>query len=139
MDLRTLLVAALVVLAGCSGAPGSPDSDARTETESTTTEPEAELTEASGSVTNAAPNASGRASSTQDCSAVLYLEAVEHPTNETALAYGNLSAERKAEFDMALVEGSAELEESGEGYRFWVDRPYVEHDGNVYRADVAVC
>lgn len=138
MHLRTLLVAAIVVLAGCSGAPGSPDSDAQTETEPTTTGPEAELTEA-GSATNVAPNASSRASSTQDCAAVLYLEATEHPTNETALAYGNLSAERKAEFDMALVEGSAGLDESGDGYQFWVDRPYVEHDGNVYRSDVAVC
>lgn len=141
MHSRTLLVAALVVLAGCSGAPGSPESDARAETELTTPAgTEAKLTETFDSAATAAsPKAAGQASATHDCPAILYLEAVEPPTDEAALAYGNLSAERKAEFDMALVEGSAELEDGGEGYRFWVDRPYVEHDGNVYRAVVAVC
>lgn len=141
MHPRTLLVAALVVLAGCSGAPGSPESDAQAETELTTPAgTEAELTQTLAAAKTATPpKAGGRSASTSDCPAVLYLEAVDASTDETALAYGNLSAERKAEFDMALVEGSAELEDGGDGYQFWADRPYVEHDGNVYRADVAVC
>lgn len=130
MHPRVLLLAALIVLAGCSASPNSPASDASAETELLTPdETEAALTETtdSAAVTD----------STRDCSAVLYLEAVEPTTNETALAYGNLSTDRKAEFDMALVEGSAELGDDGE--EFWADRPRVEHDGNVYRADVAVC
>lgn len=141
MHPRTLLVAALVVLAGCSGAPGSPESDAQAATELTTpTGTEAELTATlDAAETTAPPKTGGPSAATRDCSAVLYLEAVDSSTDETVLAYGNLSAERKAEFDMALVEGSAELEDGSEGYRFWADRPRVEHDGNVYRADVAVC
>lgn len=141
MHPRTLLVVALVVLAGCSAAPSSPESDAQAETELTTPAgTEAELTETlDAAQTTAPPKTGGPSAATGDCSPVLYLEAVNSSTDEAVLAYGNLSAERKAEFDMALVEGSAELEDSGDGYRFWADRPYVEHDGNVYRADVAVC
>ncbi|RDI72016.1 hypothetical protein [Halopelagius longus] len=154
-------IAVLVVLAGCSAAPGSPapgspapdgqaetDATAAVETETATdgaiarySTNKAETNDAEATTPTKVTNgtkAAAASSSTHDCPPVLYLEAVERPSDETVVAYGNLSAERKAEFDTALVEGNAEIE-GGDGYEFWVDRPYVEHDGNVYRAVVAVC
>ncbi|MFC6823875.1 hypothetical protein [Halopelagius fulvigenes] len=154
MHPRTVLLvglAALVVLAGCSGAPGSPATEGPAQSDLTTAADETEAKTDEAIAKYATNNAeattptkvtdSTRAagsSATHDCPPILYLEAVERPSNETVLAYGNLTAERKAEFDTALVEGRAEIE-GGDGYEFWVDRPYVEHDGNVYRAVVAVC
>jgi hypothetical protein len=153
------LLAFALPLAGCAVAPdpaetvASGGGERATDTEreaSADTAPTStpdELVAADAVADDATPNAArvrpasaeGSASATGDCPALLYLDAVDPPADARVISYGNLPDERRNEFDRALVEGHAELEDGGEGYRFWANRPYVEHDGTVYRAVVAVC
>ncbi|MDS0293890.1 hypothetical protein [Halogeometricum luteum] len=120
--LATLLT--LVVLAGCLGGPGTtptPDPSATATATPTSTPTE-------------------RPPSTEDCPAYVSVDPVDEvPGDATVTPYGDLSEERRSEFETALSEGNAEVEDGGEAYSFWVDRPYVRYEGTVYRAVVAVC
>lgn len=131
--LASLALVVLVGFAGCAGTPGAPTTTATgTASETPEATPTRTATQTSG------PTADPP--STADCPALVSVDPVDDvPADATVLPYENLSAERRAEFETALSEGHAEIEGGGEGYRFWVDRPYVRYDGTVYRAVVAVC
>lgn len=124
----TVVVALLALLAsaGCVGLPGGTPTAGPSETPTRT---------ASAAST---PTADG--STFTDCPPVLHVGTVEDvPADATVIPHEELSADRRAEFDEARRTGDAELDRNGEGYAFWVDRPYVRYDGTVYDAAVAVC
>lgn len=132
LAIPTLLT--LVVLAGCLGGIGTTPTPDPSPTATTPTET---ATEAPGTPT---PTTTERPPSTADCPAFVSVDPVDDvPDDATVIPYGDLSAERQAEFRTALSEGHAEIEDGGEGYEFWVDQPYVRHEGTVYQAVVAVC
>ncbi|RYJ19577.1 hypothetical protein ELS19_00875 [Halogeometricum borinquense] len=136
---KALLVALLVSFAGCSGVPGLSDNGTPTPTQTATSTPTPTATP------TPTPTPTPTATPTEtisyiDCPGVLSIDSVENVTDDaTVIPYANLSAERQSEFDAAVGGQSVELDQQGDGYDFWVGRPYVRYNGSVYRATVAIC
>jgi hypothetical protein len=132
MHRTTLLVAGVVaLLVAFAGCAGGPPAGTETGTPTATDSPTVTATD-SPTVTTTSPGT--------HCPAFVEVDAVSDvPDDAAVIPYEDLSAERRAEFDAALSEGNAEVEDGGDGYEFWVDRPYVRYEGTVYRAVVAVC
>lgn len=148
MPSRTTLaaLALLVAFAGCTGpatvTETGTQSPAQANPSSTQNPPSTQAGHSTATPPQSTPTPqdSTGTSTYSTCPGYLSVDAVaDPPADATVLPYENLSADRRAEFDAALASGSAELEQGGDGYAFWVDRPYVRHDGTVYRAVVAVC
>ena len=132
----TLLVALLVAFAGCAGGPPA---GTETGTPTATDSPTPTATDSPTPTATDSPTPETTTYGT-DCPAFVEVDPVSDvPDDATVIPYADLSAERRAEFDAALSEGNAEVEDGGDGYVFWVDRPYVRYEGTVYRAVVAVC
>ncbi|MDS0300007.1 hypothetical protein NDI76_14770 [Halogeometricum sp. S1BR25-6] len=146
MDPRRVALSALLVLvvaAGCLGGPGTkptPDPSATTTATPTQTPTPTASPTATVMPGTPTPTPSERPPSTANCPAYVSVDPVDEvPDDATVIPYENLSEERRSEFDAALSEGDVEIDDGGEAYSFWVDRPYVRYEGTVYRAVVAVC
>ncbi|WP_224333555.1 hypothetical protein [Haloprofundus halobius] len=120
-----------LLVAGCTGVPSADDSPQTTATESPTESP---------ATTSPTPTTDDRSTTAYtDCPYLLHVEvADEHRAAEAdrTLAYENLSADRRAEFDRARENGTLSMESLPDT---WSAPRIVEYDGETYETVAATC
>ncbi|WP_396611394.1 hypothetical protein ACH9L7_14465 [Haloferax sp. S1W] len=115
---RFILLVAVVVLAGCVGAPVADDAD-------TTSSP-------TSSATTQSP-------AYMDCNASLHVSPAEQaPDDATVVAFEDLPADRQSEFEQAR-EGYAMLPGESDAANFWFETRYVSMDGGTFSTTLTTC
>ena len=136
---RTVLSFALLLLVATAGCLGGPSPADGTETPPPSDTPTTMTRTPTQTPDTASPSETPVYAT--DCPPRLHVEAATESQRERAdaedvIAYENLSAERRTEFDRALEGGDAELDSVPEA---WSRPRIVTYEGESYATVVSVC